>query len=484
MSLADQLRFELARIVIEARSPFLIGIEGGDGLHDALFTTDANGLPAIPGESLAGILRHALAEGADPATADRCREAFGYQDGELGDSSAVEISWAQVHDKNDQPVPFRGASTNDEVLAFLAAGVFRDHVRLNRNGVAEDGGKFDELIVPAGARFTFEVRILERANLTVAELVQLFNRPDLTLGRAGRRGLGRFRVVRVDHRKFDLTKPDDRKAWETFPVGLHQVVPKAYLRSLPVTSSDVPTQGWAAGVLELTPKGTWYVGGTIDPGLATRKRKDESDKPPDRYPMAERFISWNYNRAQVSERPRWLLPASSLKGALRHRVAFHARVAAREFAPAASGSTASITDHPTEVFWFGVARNAGQASDWDRGSDAPPGRLLLEDGHLEMSATPDKDIQAFDHVSIDRFTQGPMDGRLFDESALHRPADRIKIPFAIDTRGATPDQRAALDAALRDLCEGRLWLGAAGSRGHGEMRGVIRWHGHDPLARS
>jgi len=477
MSLADQLRFELARIVIEARSPFLIGVEGGDGLHDALFTTDANGLPAIPGESLAGILRHALAEGADPATAERCRAAFGFQDGESGDSSAVEVSWAQVHGSDDQPVPFRGAVATDPVLAFLAAGVFRDHVRLNRNGVADDGGKFDELVVPAGARFTFEVRLLERASLTVAELVRLFGRPDVTLGRAGRRGLGRFRVLRVDHRRFDLTETDDRKVWETFPVALHQAAPRGYLRSLPIEPLDTPTDGWAAGILELSPESTWYVGGSIDPGLAPRKRKDGSEKAPDRYPMAERYIRWQENRGQVAERPRWLLPASSLKGALRHRVAFHSRVASREFAPLDASSAKSYSDHPVEVFWFGVSRD-------QRELDAPPGRLLLEDGHLDMSASPDKDVQPFDHVSIDRFTQGPLDGRLFEESALHRPGARIAIPFAIDMRDATPEQRAALGAALQDLCEGRLWVGAAGSRGHGEMRGVIRWHGDNPLARS
>jgi len=477
MSLADQLRFELARIVIVARSPFLIGVEGGDGLHDAFFTTDANGLPAIPGESLAGILRHALAEGADPATAERCRVAFGFQDGDSGDSSAVEVSWAQVHGANDQPVPFRGASTNDPVLAFLAAGVFRDHVRLNRNGVAEQGGKFDELVVPAGARFTFEVRLLERAGLTVVELLRLFGRPDVTLGRAGRRGLGRFQIVRVEHRRFDLTKADDRKAWETFPVSLHQPAPRGYLRPLPVEQFDTPTRGWAAGVLELSPKGTWYVGGTIDPGLSPRKRKDGSDKAPDRYPMSERYLRWQDNRGQVSERPRWLLPASSLKGALRHRVAFHARLAAGEFAPVDPSSATNFGDHANETFWFGVSRDKDKEQ-----SDAPPGRLLLEDGHIEMSASPDKDVQPFDHVSIDRFTQGPLDGRLFDESALYRPGARIAIPFALDTRDASPAQLAALDAGLRDLCEGRLWVGAAGSRGHGEVRGEIRWHGQNPLA--
>lgn len=494
MSLADQLRFELARVTIETRSPLLIGVEGGDGFHDALFTTDANGLPTIPGESLAGILRHALAEGRDPSTAERCKKAFGYQDGDTGDSSAVEISWAQVHGSDDRPVAFRGATLDDEVLAFLAAGAIRDHVRLDMNGVAYEGAKFDELVVPAGARFTFEIRVLERAGLPLHELLRFLDRPETAIGRGSRRGLGHLAIVRAVGRKFDLTRPEDRKIWETLPVAVHLPLPRGYLEPLDHRDKLQPPAGgapepiarqWHSGVLELSPMGTWYVGGTIDPGLPDRPRKDGTLKTSDRFPMAERFVTWEGGQGRVSARHRWLLPASSLKGALRHRVAFHARRLSRQFAPgdASSPGWAPEASHPFETYWFGQARGDDELDAWGRERQGPPGRVMLSDACIDMAESPDKDLHAFDHVSLDRFTHGPIDGRLFDELALNKPGLKLKIPIAVADSSATPEERAALAAALQDLCEGRLWIGAAGSRGHGELRGSIKWDGPDPLAR-
>ena len=55
----DQYRF-LARIIIEAKSPLNIG-SGNKGIKtDSLVLRDINGLPFIPGTTIAGLLRHSL----------------------------------------------------------------------------------------------------------------------------------------------------------------------------------------------------------------------------------------------------------------------------------------------------------------------------------------------------------------------------------------------------------------------------------------
>ena len=48
----------VARPTIEFTTPFLVGAGEEDFFSDAVFVADANGLPAIPGSSIAGVLRH------------------------------------------------------------------------------------------------------------------------------------------------------------------------------------------------------------------------------------------------------------------------------------------------------------------------------------------------------------------------------------------------------------------------------------------
>ena len=60
----NQYRF-LARVIIEAKSPLNIG-SGNRGIKsDSLVLRDVNGLPFIPGTTLAGLLRHALGKDND-----------------------------------------------------------------------------------------------------------------------------------------------------------------------------------------------------------------------------------------------------------------------------------------------------------------------------------------------------------------------------------------------------------------------------------
>jgi len=198
-ALRPGLVFDLARVTIEFTTPCLVSSGDGDGLYDAVFVADANGLPALPGETLAGVLRHALADGKNPDEDPLCRLVFGYQQRDQGEASALRVSWAQVHGADDRPVPFRGDAAKlaaDPVLALLRRGVARDHVRIGPHGAVDGRGKFDEQLVPAGARFTSEL-VFDRAAETDAAplptleaLMAVLARPELRLGRSGRRGLG------------------------------------------------------------------------------------------------------------------------------------------------------------------------------------------------------------------------------------------------------------------------------------------------------
>lgn len=456
------LVFEVARCTLEVESTFRIGSGEGDGLHDAVFVTDCNGLPAIPGDSLAGVMRHALANGSDPATNPTCCAVFGYQQKSAGQASAVQCSWASVHSRNDTPVPFREANMDDAVLALLAAGVPRDHVRIGPHGAVDERGKFDELVVPAGARFTFELVVDSRCPVSALELVQLLARPETRIGAATRRGLGRVHPIRCRIGRFDLRQRADRERYARLPIPLEKgdggtLDPQEI-------EAAVASGRWVHGTIQLAAADTWAIGGTIPSGRET-KRQEKNSKPGwDKFPFTEQHIEWatqgnGSDRGAVVSREEapFVIPATSIKGALRHRTAFHARRLQGDSWLTANNRDAAAT--PEEVSLFGEIREA------DRGQ---PGVVLLGDVRVDPN---DVALAPFQHVCLDRFTQGPMDGLLFDEVVAHGGAFEVDIDVCVDRLSSRA--RQALGAALDDLCSQRLALGSG--RSHGRFAGETVW---------
>ncbi len=462
--------FELALVTIELESAFLVGAQDGDNLFDAVFVTDANGLPCIPGESLAGILRHALAGAGDSKEDKRCQEVFGFQAADDGKASRVRISFAHAHGKDDRPVPFRGAKVvDDPVLAAMQAGVGRDHVRLGQHGAVDGRGKFDELLVPAGARFTFEISLARDSGITLAELLAQLARPEVRIGGKTRRGLGSFRLVRASGAAFDLTKKDDVRRLGRVNVAIDRAVGCSELKELSLPK-PAAAEGVRRGTLTLRPIGTWMVGGGIPVGAeggepARSGGKEGSDeKPWDRVPLRERRISWSGDKAgargQVSadEKSDFLLPASSVKGSLRHRTAFHSRRLSGTWLESQGSYDGSTAD---ESLLFGEVRH---------GDTGKPGCVSLSDFYIAPSKV---QLTPLQHVSLDRFTQGPMDHLLYDELALGEV--ELKLDIVITEKAGEDYSVAfkALQAAIDDLCQGRLSLGAG--RGHGRFQGQVSW---------
>ena len=122
----------VARVVIEFITPFHVGTgEGGYGA-DALVVTDANGLPAIPSSSVAGALRATFQ--THTGSKDTMESLFGFQRGDQGCGSRLSLTWAEIHNCNDQPVEGLQSRTcleGDPVLRQALKLRIRDHVRLN-----------------------------------------------------------------------------------------------------------------------------------------------------------------------------------------------------------------------------------------------------------------------------------------------------------------------------------------------------------------
>lgn len=471
--MSNGLDFDLLRVTIEMTTASIVTAGEAGGVVDAVFVTDANGLPYIPGTSIAGVLRHALAGEGDPDTDKDCREAFGYQAGNEAQASRIRISGAQVHDSHDRPVPFIGVEVDDNhdvVLRTLLKGGVRDHVRIGEHGAVDGDGKYDQRIVPAGARFTFEVTIDKDANFEVAELLGLLQSPAVRLGGHSRRGLGAFKVVRALHRRFDLRKKDDWAAWGRLPVALH-------LSAEGLVNRPVPTPGTRAGMvtgtIELVAVDTFLTQGRVATGREPKStnRDGSARDVSKRVPLSEPRITWTAGASARGEVARdttapWLVPGSGIKGALRHRTLFHAR-------------RLRIVDPATWDVDPDLAVNAlfGAIKSRDLDDSGQPGRVFIDDVQIGTQAK----AAVLQHVSLDRLTQGPMSGLLFDEVALLGVP--LSVPISIELRADLP--KLALEAfhcAVGDLCEGRLPLGAG--RSHGRFKGKVKWTGKAPWRES
>ncbi|MFH1465589.1 MAG: RAMP superfamily CRISPR-associated protein [Pseudomonadota bacterium] len=482
------LRFALAHVTLELTTPMTIGTGGGDDLRDSTCVLDANGLPTIPATSLAGMLRAAWAA---RKTRDEVEALFGFQRGVHGAPSRVELSWAAVHGAKDLPVPPRVAPEaliGDPVLAFLEAGVVRDHVRLDHKGVVDRAGKFDELLVPAGARFTFELLVhAPDEEKTLIDLLALLHRGGLRLGGRTRRGFGSFKVARCASGSFDLRRAQDRAAFARVPRDL--AAPGSGLtetRPEQLPAPEAPRDRVRVE-LSLRPQDHWLFGtGTaVRPEHRTREQGREG-KAHDKVPVTERRIRWSGGQGSVVsvENAEVLVPASGIKGALRHRTLFHARRRAGQWAldtvttdhlddfrqwaeapdrerPDPLGGEHSGDVEQAVAALFGSIKRARDADDAE---DAGlPGRVFLTDLYLDPAEARSGALQ---HVSLDRFTQAPMDGLLYSEAPISR-SPKLMVTLDIDREGVPPLALQALADALEDLAAGRLALGAGANRGHG-----------------
>ncbi|MDI7268382.1 MAG: RAMP superfamily CRISPR-associated protein, partial [Myxococcota bacterium] len=356
------------------------------------------------------------------------------------------------------------------VAAAMAAGVTRDHVRLNGAGVADDRGKFDETLVPKGARFTFEIAIDDPQDGEMDRVLGALG--PIRLGGRTRRGFGVFGIVRVLVRRFDLRIEGDREDWARLPRALEAGVPEGVLKDR-LSPESVRPPCVVTATIEIEPEDYWMFGG----GVASLDEHVVGDKAHDMVPVTEPVIRWNSQTGQgtVGPDPSYVIPASGVKGALAHRTALHYRRLTEQWHPVPGGDPPeegwSAATRPPELHvLFGSIRNR---------EGGVPGRVFVGDVYPEESDSRPAGREgprsgALAHVSIDRFTQGPVDGHLFTEAPLYGGGFRLEM--AVDTRGEVdPNVKKAFRLALEDLVEGRLAIGAGGNRGHGFCRGKVKW---------
>lgn len=474
----------LARIVIEAETPLSVKSGEKSVVTDAVVIKDVNGLPYIPGSSIAGVIRHAWKETKEGKQSEK--DIFGYQQGEKGAGSRIIFSEARiinakgkVMDGMVEPKDIK----DDEVLKYYDKLPIRQHVKINHRGTAdtEKSGKFDEQVVFSGTRFCFEMEMLgckeKEEEDTFKELLKKLYHTSFRLGSGTRNGFGKIKVVSIQYDA--LSKNDERYLNKSSNLEESR---GWYGGTFSDKEED---KGWTSWKYELTPNDFFLFGSGF------------GNEDADMTPITETKVDWENNPAKVKEHV-YLLPATSIKGAIAHRVAYHYNRLTNVFAEDFNKEGRLYAEGKTMNDYVGcnnVAVRLLFGYEGDAKMRKIRGNVLFSDLYDEKKEGKDKILN---HVAIDRFTGGAIDGALFSEKTVYGN----KKPFILEILVNKEEIRKlakeegmqklikelyknetdedvfnktmeALTSALDDLCNGLLPLGGGVNRGNGMFHGKL-----------
>jgi len=403
----------IAHIRLEAETPLKVGSADSDFMKDSPIQKDWNGLPMILGTSIAGVLRKDFEGHVD--------EVFGKEFG-----SKVIFSNALLVDEEDkvneglllEKTPFL------ELFDNLPQ---REHTAITEKGVALEHSKFDEEVVYKGTQFKFSLEMLEDKS-SFDQLLEMLQSPAFRLGGGSTKGFGKFKILEI------LTQTLEN------PQSLAN-----YSSSLNNTNGrrvDLSTNNQAKNhtiyTLKISPDNFFMFGSGF------------GDDDADQIPVLEKII--DYKAKGLSEN-HILIPATSLKGAIAHRTAYHYNLQNELFI-----GNEKAKKVVTEL--FGEAKNSKDEIEGSRG------KLLFSD----LFKLDRDESKVFDHVAIDRFTGGGLDGALFQEKTTAQQ-DEWEVEILLENR-VNELFIKAFEATLDDVCNGMLALGGATTKGHGVFNGT------------
>lgn len=462
----------LARIIVEAETPIAVGSGDKDIVTDSLVAKDVNGLPYIPGTSIAGVIRHAIGE-------EKAKAFFGYQETEQSDNGmGSEIIFTDAKMIGKDGIVVDGLQNIDFSTNFydrFQALPIRQHARINHKGVTENAGKFDEQVVYKGTRFCFEIEMLAKDEGNIDNFYLAINQlygNTFRIGSGTRSGFGKLKIVSCETATLNLTEPNDLALYMDKDSSLSQTW-RGYTKRDKATyeNSDYCTYH-----LTLYPDDFFLFGSGFG--------DDEADMTP----VKEDIIEWDNDDKPLFKTNCILVPATSIKGALAHRTAYYYNQNSHIYADKISNEEA--------VKHVGKNNEAVKAlfgSEGDKPENDETGKIsnnkILENqkrGNVIFNDIIEDNEECKDkilnHVAIDRFTGGAMDGALFTEKTTYGKGQSFSTDIVIDNKSAgnSPiDQEIveAFESALTDMVTGMLPLGGGVNRGNGTFSGEITKNG-------
>lgn len=444
----------IARITLEAVTPLIIG---GDQLifdQDNPVDRDFNNLPYIPATALAGFF----------ITTQQSETLYGddkKNDAKQPNGSNIVFSDGYLLDSKEEitsPTTPLSEINQDNLLKHYEHLPLRQHTKINHLGAADDGSKFDQEFVYKGSRFKFEVCLETKDDKQEFwnDFLNNISKNKLFLGSGISNNFGELEIQEIYQKSFHLKKEEELKAFLNVSVDLNdnkgfEIFEKKTDEgtSENENTKEGKTQSISEIKIELDGSNSFFHFGS---GLADDEIDDTN--------YSEQVIEgWKNNKPVFVEK--FVIPGTSIKGALAHRTAFHYNkligkniesilnelpvfneeeskkyndLVENEVPESLQALENSLKEaklllskldkkdisldnlyarHLSEqndavAELFGTAKNTKENKNGSRG------QLIVKDIYLKDSTTE----KIFMHNKIDRFTQGTIDGALFGEKAL------------------------------------------------------------------
>ncbi len=433
----------IARFILEADTPLFVGSGQASLLKDALVQKDCNGFPMINGTSLAGVLRHSLKSN------NWIERIFGSSNADKGSGSLLKVSSAYMI-LNDSVVSEGLMNVIDQNLLNRFSNLpSRQHVRITDKGVAADKGLFDNEVVYKGTRFVFQLEL--RGNDTDKDnwknIIEQVTGPTFRIGSGTRNGYGSLKVVSLFNKSYNLTDKTQFNDYINFNPSLNSKIEFVPDNQSNTTQSKSDFTRYS---LSLQPD-SFFI---FSEGFG--------DEEADNRPLEEEIVV--YKNGKIEFEKQTVIPASSIKGAISHRVAYHYNKLTQQFADEGNGTVG--VNNPAVASLFG---KAGKEV-----SDPQAGNVFINDFYYSEDQVANNKI--FNHVAIDRFTGGAMDGALFSEKVTNLLGNDFKFDVFVKYKNEDDIQKA-LQNTLEDICKGLLPLGGMTTKGHGMFTGKLEKDG-------
>lgn len=442
----------IARIKVKATTPLFVGSGAASLITDSLVMKDHYGLPMIPGTSLSGVLRHSLEDFSKGEI--NWNDIFGFQGkGNEGLGSRLMISSAymilhdgKVAEGNKNTIPL-------EIIQKFDNLPTRQHVRITEKGVAADKGLFDNEVVYAGAQFIFEIELkgTEADQDTLKQIIEEIKSPTFRIGQGTRNGYGNLKVIALFERVYDLSVDKEFQEYLNLDPSLN---------SVEITKSEVQVTQAADYTLDLEPDDFFI----FSEGFG--------DAEVDNKPVTEEVMVYENNKIDFVEKT--LIPASSIKGAIAHRVAFYYNKKNNFYVDKINPNLANYLNENNKA----VAQLFGRKGETDPKTNENIGQrgiLLMDDLYYDDI----DNSKIFNHVAIDRFTGGGIDGALFSEKVSYKKDKKIILNINLSETVEDENIIWSLEEALKDICRGLLPLGGMTTKGFGMFTGILQKKGEE-----
>ncbi|MCA0362488.1 MAG: RAMP superfamily CRISPR-associated protein [Bacteroidetes bacterium] len=441
-----------ARFVIEAETPLAVGSDKLHYYQDAPIEKDFNGLPYIPGTALAGAFQDGL--GVD------FKHFFGNTDNSQPEGSNLIFSDALLYDGKRVIEILDNQVFDKSYFKEFKDLPIRPHARHDHKATALEGGLFDQEVVYKGTRFKFEISLESQTPQDkIWELmlnkVQSFN---LFLGSGQYRGYGLCTIQEI--------KTYYAKDFETYTAIEPSLGNDTGFK---IENNIKKSVEWKQLKLDTSQSLFHFGAGSSD---------DETDA----INYKERAIKWvlkkdenrNYYFPDFEEY--FVIPGSSIKGLIAHRVAFYYNLGKKETislekiaarCKKEGSETVDLEKFREEVDKITGENNPavkalfGQAKE-SATQTGNKGRVIIPDIFIPTQNASEVKLM---HNTIDRFTGGTLDTALFSEKAFY--IDELTINYFVEP---TVEEKYFVKA-LADIKNGTLPIGGMAAKGHGIING-------------